>query len=528
MSAKTSSNATLAAEFAVLVPPDVEVPDAPTCLRAAKISQRLGDPAGAWRWASATVRGGDDYTAWMGAVRILDDCRELAPAPRRSVRVALLGSATTTQFGALLRLAASDLGVDVELYECGFGQYRQEILDEASALYRFAPDTVVLAVHDGALALPSFSDTPDEDVASEVRRWTRLWELLRGRLSCRILQFTFALDDAAPVGHLSARLPGSRAHMTQAVNLELGRQAGRDVALVDCERLSALFGKERWFDPRFWIRSKQAPSLAALPFLARHTAAVLAAELGLSRKCVVLDLDNTLWGGVIGEDGLGGIKLGGSGEGEAFVLFQEYLRELQRKGVLLAVVSKNNEDDAREPFLRHPEMRLDLDDIAVFIASWDPKPDQIRRIAQTLNIGLDALVFVDDNPVERQAVRSLVPEVDVVTLPSDPALYVRALSQYLLFETAAFTAEDAQRTARVPGPGPRGGSRVVGGDLRRVRGQPESARGAPTLRRRRPRPDPSAHRQDEPVQSDDTEVQQGADRRVHGRSLLHHHVDALE
>ncbi len=362
------------------------------------------------------------------------------------MRLALLGTSTTAQLGASLRLAAAAIGVDVVLYECEYAQYRQDILDEASELYRFAPDTVVLAVDEGALALPAFSDSPDEAVAAELRRWTGLWEILRRRLSCRILQFTFALDDSAPMGHLAARLSGARAHMIQAVNLELGRHAGADVALVDCDRLSALFGKEAWFDPRFWIRSKQSPSLAALPLLARHVVAVLGAELGLSRKCLVLDLDNTLWGGVIGEDGLAGIRLGGAGEGEAFVMFQDYVRQLQQKGVVLAVVSKNNDADAREPFVSHPEMRLSLDDVAVFLASWDPKPDQIRRVADTLNLGLDSLVFVDDNPVERQAVRTLVPEVDVVTLPPDPALYVRALSQYLHFETAAFTAEDAQRT----------------------------------------------------------------------------------
>ena len=194
--------------------------------------------------------------------------------------------------------------------------------------------------------------------------------------------------------------------------------------------------------------AKQAVALDALPLLARHTAAVLAAWLGLSRKCLVLDLDNTLWGGVIGEDGLAGIELGAGVAGEAFVAFQGYLLDLKERGVILAVVSKNNEADAREPFEHHPDMAITLDDIAVFVANWEDKPTNLRRIAETLNIGLDALVLVDDNPAERQIVRQLVPEVDVVVLPPNPSGYVRALSEYLDFEPGTFTREDRNRAAQ--------------------------------------------------------------------------------
>jgi FkbH-like protein len=172
----------------------------------------------------------------------------------------------------------------------------------------------------------------------------------------------------------------------------------------------------------------------------------MAADLGLTRKCLVLDLDNTLWGGIIGEDGLAGIRLGDGVEGEAFVAFQEYVRKLKNKGVILAVCSKNNEADAKEPFEKHPEMRLKLEDFAIFVANWQSKPDNLRAISRALDLGLDSLVFVDDNPVERAVVRELLPEVDVVPLPPDPAYYARALSDYLLFEASSFTAEDVKRT----------------------------------------------------------------------------------
>ena len=234
--------------------------------------------------------------------------------------------------------------------------------------------------------------------------------------------------------------------MTLALNSGLGAAANGKVDILDCERLSARIGKALWMDPRYWHLSKQAVSLQALPLLARHLTAIIAANLGLARKCLVLDLDNTLWGGVIGEDGLTGINLGGDHVGESFIAFQEAIRLLKQKGVVLAVCSKNNEADAREPFERHPEMRLKLDDFAVFTANWEPKPDNLRRIAQSLNIGLDALVFVDDNPAECAAVRQALPEIDVLELPADPAHYARTLWDYLGFESATLTAEDAART----------------------------------------------------------------------------------
>jgi FkbH-like protein len=183
----------------------------------------------------------------------------------------------------------------------------------------------------------------------------------------------------------------------------------------------------------------------ALHVLADQVRRVVQARAGLSRKVLALDLDNTLWGGVIAEDGLPGIQLGAGARGEAHVAFQEHLRALRSRGVLLAVVSKNNDADAREPFERHPDMRLALSDIAVFVANWEDKATNIRTVAATLGIGLDSLVFVDDNPAEREIVRQVLPEVEVPVLPEDPSGYVRALSDTLLFESVALTAEDRGR-----------------------------------------------------------------------------------
>jgi FkbH-like protein len=358
----------------------------------------------------------------------------------------VLGSYTTTQLTALLPAAAARTGVAVELYESGYGLYRQEVLDPGSGLYAFGPDVVILAVHAGELDLPPVSADADTEVERELARWTSLWSLVRERSGARIIQHTFAVPPEDPLGHLACRAPGSGYAMRQRLNVRLGEAAGDDVLLVDCERLASTVGKRQWFDARYWFLSKQAVSLSCVPMLARNTAAVMAAGLGQSKKCLVLDLDNTLWGGVLGEDGLEGIQLGQGPVGEAYSAFQDYILRLKERGIVLAVASKNNPEDAREAFVKHPDMRIGLEDIAVFSAGWEDKATQLRRIASTLGLGLDSLVFVDDNPAEREVIRQLLPEVDVLPLPSSPAGYVRALADYLLFEPAALTVEDAART----------------------------------------------------------------------------------
>ncbi len=427
---------------------DHEQPAAEACVRLAEAYARAGNPAEATRWALNVVDAGDDFVAWQAAANICADSLESwTPNTRASARLAVLGSFTTNQLTTALRLAALRVGVKLDVYECGYGQYRQEVLASDSGLYRFAPDAVLLAVHEHDLELPELSDAPQEAVETELERWTSLWELLASRLDATVVQLAFATPAESPLGHLALRLPGSRFAMTQTLNLRLGQAAGSAVLLVDCDRLSGLFGKRAWIEPRYWHMAKQGVALAAVPFLARHVAAVIAASLGLARKCVVLDLDNTVWGGVIGEDGLENIRVGGDARGEAYAAFQEYLLKLKQRGTLLAVCSKNNDADAREPFERLPDMRLQLDDFAVFVANWETKPNQIRAVAADLDLGLDSLVFLDDNPAERESVRLELPEVEVVPLGSDPSTYVRALSEYLGLEPAGLTAEDATRTS---------------------------------------------------------------------------------
>ena len=254
--------------------------------------------------------------------------------------------------------------------------------------------------------------------------------------------------------------------MIQRLNIALAERALEDnVALFDLNNAASIFGLLRWHEERHWHQSKQPFAPDAFGLVAFQCARFLGAMKGTAKKCVVLDLDNTLWGGVIGDDGLDGILLGNGAEGEAFVAFQEYLKSLVDRGILLAVCSKNEEAAAQEPFLKHPAMRLRLDDIVCFRANWENKANNLRQVAATLNIGLDSLVFVDDNPCERELVRSLVPEVTVPEMPADPSEYPATLASGCYFEAAFLSKEDMAKTRQYQENAQRETARGVASDI---------------------------------------------------------------
>ena len=230
--------------------------------------------------------------------------------------------------------------------------------------------------------------------------------------------------------------------------------------LLDTAALAATVGLDRWDDPIQWNHAKLSFSQTFAPLYADYVARLIGAMRGKSRKCLVLDLDNTLWGGVIGDDGLDGIVLGqGDAVGEAFLEVQRMALALRDRGVILAVCSKNDEEVARAPFAQHADMLVKEDHIAVFQVNWKDKAGNIEAIAEALNLGLDALVLVNDNPAERAQVRDALPDVAVPELPDDPALYARTILMAGYFESIAFTEEDRQRASQSP-PKP-GGERIA-------------------------------------------------------------------
>jgi len=369
----------------------------------------------------------------------------------KPLKIAAVGSTTLTQLLWLLELNLLASGWLTQTYEANYGVFRQELLDNSSDLYAFGPQLLfVLTGHRDTFTHPETSWSGAETqnrVEQEFASWLRLWETFNQKTGNTIIQNNFDVPDTRLFGNLELRVPGSEGRFLQQLNLHMAANLPEYVLLHDLDYLSAYHGKKHFNDPRFYHHSKQQCSFDVLPDYAANLGAIVRAQRGMIRKCLVLDLDNTLWGGVIGDDGINGIQIGeGVPSGEAYLSLQRYAKSLKDRGILLAVCSKNDETIAREPFQSHPDMALRLDDIACFVANWNPKPDNIRQIAQTLNIGIDSLVFVDDNPAERAIVRQMLPEVAVPELPDDPAMYSRVLSEGRYFESVTFNDEDRLRT----------------------------------------------------------------------------------
>ena len=370
------------------------------------------------------------------------------------VRLAVLASATVEHLLPGLRVAGLRRGLWLTLYVCGYGQYAQELLDPTSGLHRFKPSAVLFALDaphlTGGLDVAQSAETVSEKLDAVLARLAGHWRLARDAFGCVVLQQTLLPPAIDLIGNNEHRLPGAPATVVATLNAMIRSRADQENAdIVAIDVHSARDGLQAWHDPMLWLRAKQAIHPAAAPLYGDLVARLLAAQQGRAAKCLVLDLDNTLWGGVVGDDGLDGIVLGeGSALGEAFLAFQHYARDLSRRGIVLAVCSKNDEANAFEPFERHPEMVLRRTDIACFIANWDDKAANLRRIAESLNIGLDSLVFADDNPFERNIIRRELPMVAVPELPPDPALYAGCLAAAGYFEAVRLTEEDNARTAQ--------------------------------------------------------------------------------
>lgn len=417
------------------------------------------DPATAWDKAIglANVRLNFVLTNALDETvrRILPDGP--ATLTTRKVRLAVLGSSTLAHLLPAIRTAGLRRGIWIDTYENDYGQYLQELSDPLSPLREFNPTAILVALDAYHLTagLTAAMDDPTAtaaltEMADHIRE---IWRLAREGFRCPIIHQA-ALPLHLPVlGNNEHRLPGSRARFITRLNEAIRSMAeaeGIDILALDDRAVRD--GINKWHDTALWHRSKQEVSPTAAPMYGDLVGRWLAAKQGRSFKCLVLDLDNTIWGGVIGDDGPEGIALGqGSPLGEAYTAFQEYVRELSRRGVILAVCSKNDEANALEPFEKHPDMVLKRGDIASFVANWSNKADNIRAIAQELNIGLDSLCFIDDNPFERNLVRQELPMVAVPEVSDDPTGYPVALADGGYFEGLSVTDEDRERTSQYQG-----------------------------------------------------------------------------
>jgi FkbH-like protein len=372
------------------------------------------------------------------------------PAGVSPIRVAWLGSSTLDHLLPSARIAALRRGLLMQSYLAPYGQYRQELLDPGSELAKFKPHVALLCLdheHVGSDAmLGATAGDVEASVQARVADLRRLWRTC-AELGCAVVHQT--IPNLAPVlfGSFDRTLPGSPAAILDRLDRALLDAAAEDRVLVlDLAGWSARLGQDAWFDRVRWLQAKQLVAPPAAPMFGELVGRLVGAVRGRSRKCLVLDLDNTLWGGVVGDDGVERLVLGyGTAAGEGYAAFQRYARSLTAAGIVLAVCSKNDYAVAESAFRDHPEMVLKLDDFGSFVANWNDKASNIRRIAEALNLGLDAMVFFDDNPAERALVRGELPMVAVPEVPADPAYYVRTLEDAGYFEAVSLTSDDLAR-----------------------------------------------------------------------------------
>jgi FkbH-like protein len=371
-----------------------------------------------------------------------------------TIRLAVLASSTVDHLLPAIRVGGLRRRLLIDTYCGAYGQYRQDLLDTSSSLHQFAPQTLLfsLAARDAVSGVALAASVADVDaiVTKFVDDLRSLWRKARVAFNSTIIQQTF-MDVTEPLfGSYDRFVPGVQARVVARLNDRLCEAAARDgVLLLDVAHASQREGIDAWFDTGRWLQGKLEIAPQAAPKYGDLVARILAAQSGLSKKCLVLDLDNTLWGGVIGDDGLEGIVIGeGSAVGEAHLALQHYAKQLKERGIILAVCSKNDTRVAEAVFDEHPEMLLRRTDFAVFVANWNDKAENLKAIAARLNIGIESLVFVDDNPVERARIRQSLPMVAVPELPEDTAQYVRCLADAGYFEAIAFTSEDQHRTGQ--------------------------------------------------------------------------------
>ncbi|WP_426106537.1 HAD-IIIC family phosphatase [Massilia sp. TSP1-1-2] len=365
------------------------------------------------------------------------------------IKLAILSNGTVDLLPPALRATAPrhDLWLDVQTGH--FGSYVQDAVDPASVINARGNDFVLLALDHRALGVLPCPGAPEQAQAIVQAAFDTIAGLVEGLRSAAgatvIVQTLPALPETL-FGSFEMRVPGTAAWLIERINTMLRETPMAGTLLFDVAHLANAVGLSHWHDCALWYTGKFAFSHDVLPLYADHLCRLLMAARGKARKCLVLDLDNTLWGGVIGDDGMANIVLGqGNPVGEAYLAVQAAALALRARGIVLAVSSKNDEAVARRVFKEHPDMLLREEHIAVFQANWQDKASNLRAIAEALNIGLDALVFLDDNPAERQQVRLALPMVAVPEVPEQPEAFASILMAAGYFETVQFTAEDSER-----------------------------------------------------------------------------------
>lgn len=369
----------------------------------------------------------------------------------KAIKVALLGDSATQFLVQALRATGYEAGYDLQIWEAEFNQIERQVYDPGSEFFEFKPEIVIIFQSTHKL-LTKYNKTKSDylhQLADQrIEEVRTIVSAINDQLNAKIIYYNYANINDSIFGNYAHKLELSFPFQLTKLNYDLMQFALQvsNFYICDLSSIQHQLGKSVSFQTSVYINTEMVLSIDALPYVAKQTVDMIAAMNGQSKKCVILDLDNTVWGGVIGDDGIENIQIGSLGIGKAFTEFQYWIKKLKNRGIIVAVCSKNNESVAKEPFEKHPDMVLRLDDIAVFIANWENKADNIRQIQSILNIGFDSMVFLDDNPFERNIVRENIPGITVPELPTDPADYLEYLYTLNLFETISYSNEDTERT----------------------------------------------------------------------------------
>ena len=373
------------------------------------------------------------------------------PADLPAIKVALTGDTATQFLATAIRGTGAERGYQIDLFEAEYNQVERQFLDPSSELYQTDADFIVLfqSTHKLGEKHSLLSPSQQESLAEE--RLAFVASVCENPMlaSKKIICLNYPEIEDTVFGSYATKVTSSFTYQVRKLNMGLMDLSQRYANLFICDiaGLQNKLGRDMMFAPNVYVSTEMVLSIDALPYVASRVMDIICAIKGQFKKCLILDLDNTVWGGVIGDDGLEGIQLGhGLGIGKAFTEFQMWVKKLKQRGVIICVASKNNEETAKEPFEKHPDMVLKLEDIAVFQANWETKVDNIRTIQRILNIGFDSMVFLDDNPFERNIVRENIPGITVPELPQDPGEYLEYLYSLNLFETASYSQADKDRT----------------------------------------------------------------------------------
>jgi len=366
-------------------------------------------------------------------------------------RIAVLGGSTTFHVVNVLELFLLSKGIKPVFYESEYNRYFEDSVYGYEKLVEFKPDiALVHTTNRNIQHMPNLEDTEgvvDEKSGRELSRYRQIWDSLINNCQCAIIQNNFELPRNREIGNLDFTLPCGKTNFIMKLNLAFAAEARKipNLYINDINYLSSWFGLDKWHDVRIWHTSKYALNLDAIPLLAHNITGIICGIYGKTKKVLVLDLDNTLWGGVIGDDGAEGIEIGNETPiAEVYSELQKYVKNLKKRGIVLAVCSKNDLSNAKEGFER-VESVLKLDDFQVFKANWQPKTDNIEQIAGEINVGLDSLVFIDDNPAEREIVKSRLPVVNVPDIGSNVEDFIDHIDKGGWFEPISLSSDDLER-----------------------------------------------------------------------------------